>query len=364
MAQLIDDTNCITQHSDGRFEGRIGSGLDENGNQLYRSVFAYSYPSLRQKMKSFSAEMPNDESVDFYASDWLKNAEGTLKESTVERYRGIYEKNIKPVVGSAKCSELTHEQVEKITENCAERSEKTKALMLSVLKLIIDYARSCGCAVRVNLQGFTAVQNKKSELRILSKTELARLSRAVLLAPDLTKACIFLCMNTGIRVGELCALKREDIDFEKNTLSVTKVMQRVQKKDGTSKTEVTVTELSGSNAKRTIPLPKFVIKAIKPLFERICEGCWLTTGTGTSCIEPRTMENRLKRICDSAGLSDVNFLALRHTFAVRCAELGVDSYALSLILGLSSVSQVVKMYYNADMVQVNVLERLGVDDRQ
>ena len=87
--------------------------------------------------------------------------------------------------------------------------------------------------MQVYLQGFTALRNKEPELRILDQTELAKLSAAVLLAPDLTKACIFLCMNTGIRLGELCVLKREDIDFEKKTLSVTEAMQRVQKKDGT-----------------------------------------------------------------------------------------------------------------------------------
>lgn len=67
--------------------------------------------------------------------------------------------------------------------------------------------------MQVNLQGFTAVRNKEPEFRILDRTELAKLSTAVLLVPDLTKACIFLCMNTGIRLGELCALKRENIDF-------------------------------------------------------------------------------------------------------------------------------------------------------
>ena len=128
----------------------------------------------------------------------------------------------------------------------------------------------------------------------------------------------------------------------------------MQRKDGTAKTEVTVTELS----KREIPLPEFVVKTVKPLFEPIYEGCWLYTGTSTSCVEPRTMDNRLKRICHEAGLSDINFLALRHTFATCCAEIGVDSYALSLILGLSNVTQIVKMYYKAGMVMMNVLEKL------
>lgn len=358
MAPLTDITNRITQHSDGQFEGKVPAGFDESGNPVFKSVYAYSYPAVRQKMKSIAAECHNDESVDFYAQEWLKTAEKSLKVSTASRYQRVYDSYIKPVVGDMKCSELNHEQVEKITANCSKCSEKTMALILSVLKLITDYSRSCGCAVQVNLQGFTAVWNKEPELRILNQTELAKLSTAVLLAPDLTKACIFLCMNTGIRLGELCALKREDIDFDNKTLSVTKVMQRVQKKDGTAKTEVTVTELSGSNAQREIPLPEFVVKAVKPLFEPILEGCWLTTGTSTSCVEPRTMENRLKRICDEAGLSDVNFLALRHTFATRCAEIGMDSYALSLILGLSNVTQVVKMYYKAEMAQTNVLEKL------
>lgn len=358
MSLLTDNPNQIIQHPDGQLEGQVYAGVDENGNPVYKSVFAFSYPTLRQKMKSFAAESHNDESVDFYAQEWLKTAEKTLKASTVSRYHRIYDRYIKSVIGKIKCSELNHEQIEKIEENCAKYSEKTMALILSVLKLIADYARSCGCAVQVNLQGFTTVRNKEPKLRILDQTEFAKLSSAVLLSPDLTKACIFLCMNTGIRLGELCALKREDINFDKKTLSVTKVMQRIPKKEGPVKTEVTVTELSGSNAQREIPLPEFVVKVVKPLFEPIGTDCWITTGTKTSYVEPRTMENRLKRICDEAGLFDTNFLTLRHTFATRCAKIGLDSYTLSLILGISNVTQVVKMYYKAEFMQSDILEKL------
>lgn len=355
---VSDIKSSITQRSDGQFEGQVPAGFDENGDTIYKSVVAYNYPSLRHKMKSLAAENQSNETVDFYEQKWLETAERGLKESTSGRYRRIYEKYIKPVIGTLKCSELTHEHIDKIAESCAGCSEKTMALILSVLKLIIDHARSCGCSVQIDLQGFTAVWNKEPELRILDKAEFAKLSTAVLLAPDLTSMCIFLCMNTGIRLGELCALKREDIDFDKKTLSVTKIMQRVQRKSGETKTAVTVTELSGSVAKRVIPVPEFVVKAVRPHFEHIEKGCWLTTGTSTSYVEPRTMENRLKRICDEVELSDINFLALRHTFATRCAEVGVDSYALSLILGLSNVTQVVKMYYKAEMAQMNVLEKL------
>lgn len=347
--------NSIIQRSDGQMEERLQVGLDKGRNQ---STQLYNYPSLHRKMRSAAAYKASDETLDFYKHEWLKSAQDSLKESTSSRYSHIYDKYIKPVAGEMKCAELSQVHIEKIIENCTGYSEKTTALVFSVFKLIIDYAKNCGCAVQLDLHGFTAVGCVEPNLRFLDKTELARLNSAVLLAQDFTGMCIFLCMNTGIRLGELCALKRGDIDFSGRTLSVTKVMQRIQKKDGEAKTAVTVSELSGSNAKRNVPIPQFVIKAIQPQLETLSPEAWLTTGTSDAFTEPRTMENRLKRLCDDIGLSNINFLALRHTFAMRCAEIGVDSYTLSLILGISDVTQVVKMYYKAEMKLADALERL------
>ncbi len=343
--------NSTIQRSGGQTAERLQIDLDKVRNQS-------NYPSLYRKMKYVTANEGSEETLDFYKREWLEAAQNSLKESTCSRYSHIYDKYIKPVAGEMKCAELSQEHIEKIIENCIDYSEKTTALVFSVLKLIIDYAKNCGCAVQLDLHGFTAVGCAKPNLRFLDKTELTQLSSAVLLTHDFTGICIFLCMNTGIRLGELCALKRGDIDFSGRTLSVTKVMQRIQKKDGEARTAVTVSELSGSNAKRTVPIPCFVIKAIQPQFETLSPEAWLTTGTSDAFTEPRTMENRLKRICDDVGLNNINFLALRHTFAMRCAEIGVDAYTLSLILGISDVTQVVKMYYKAEMKLADALERL------
>lgn len=99
-------------------------------------------------MKSIAVEYHNDDSVDFYAQEWFKTAEKSLKASTAGRYQRVYARYIKLVVGEIKCSELNHEQIEKITENCAKCSEKTMELILSVLKLITDYVRAAAAQCR------------------------------------------------------------------------------------------------------------------------------------------------------------------------------------------------------------------------
>ena len=157
---------------------------------------------------------------------------------------------------------------------------------------------------------------------------------------------IYLCLFTGIRVGELCALTWDDISLENNMIHIHRTMQRIQTPDSERKTAILIAKPKSQCSIRDIPIAgalreKLVQQAVK-------EG-YVLTGNKTNYIEPRTMQNRFKAIVERCGIQDVHFHTLRHTFATRCIEVGFDVKSLSEILGHANVSITLNRYVHPSM---------------
>ena len=166
---------------------------------------------------------------------------------------------------------------------------------------------------------------------------------------DRYKMGVFICLYTGIRIGELCALQWKDISFSEKVIVVEHTMQRLQNDDPNAlyKTKIIVTEPKSKASVRTIPLPDFVLNAIKPFLGS--PSAYVLSGNCQEIIEPRTMQNRFKGYLEAGQINDANFHSLRHTFATRCIEAGFDVKTLSEILGHSSVKITLDRYVHSSM---------------
>ena len=166
---------------------------------------------------------------------------------------------------------------------------------------------------------------------------------------DRYKLGVFICLYTGIRIGELCALQWKNISFNEKTIVIENTMQRLQNDDPNSifKTRIIITEPKSKASLRTIPLPDFVLKVIKPFVA--APNAYVLSGKCKSIIEPRTMQNRFKTYLKKGNIDDANFHSLRHTFATRCIEAGFDVKTLSEILGHSSVKITLDRYVHSSM---------------
>ena len=166
---------------------------------------------------------------------------------------------------------------------------------------------------------------------------------------DRYKLGVFICLYTGIRIGELCALRWKDIYLDESVMKIKHTTQRIQKVEDNSciKTHLVITEPKSDSSSRDIPLPGFVIDIIKD-FEYIPEA-YLVTGKINVIPEPRTMQYKFKTYLKEGNIEYVNFHALRHTFATRCVEAGFDIKTLSEILGHSSVKITLEKYVHSSM---------------
>lgn len=356
----------IYKRKDGRWEARYMKGRDEAGKAKYGYLYARSYKEVRQKLLFKLTELPEKEEAErkaekecysFWLNEWLQSTKLRVKASSYIKYRNLAYNHIIPCLGNVSVDQLTTSLIEKSIAQflCAGRKDKKGGLspetVANILYMIKDSLRYAQAEGAIHSCSFHRISVKKSpsEMRVLSNEEEERLLRILLHEMDRYKLGIFLCLYTGIRVGELCALKWKDISLFEKTLTIKGTMQRLQHDAviGTQKTRVVITEPKSSYALRTIPLPMFVVER---LLEFQCQANdFLLTGSEKYYIEPRTMQNRFKAYLKQGKIADANFHSLRHTFATRCIESGFDVKSLSEILGHSSVKLTLDKYVHSSM---------------
>ena len=194
----------------------------------------------------------------------------------------------------------------------------------------------------------------KTDLTILSLEQQKKLEAALLSDLDMTRAGIFISLHTGLRIGEICGLAWEDVDLDSMVIHVRHTVARI-KVDNTTALILDTPKTKAS--KRDIPISSMLLPVLQRL-KRISSNGFVMTGTN-EFMKPRTFEYRYHRILDATGIVSVNYHALRHTFATRCIEVGVDVKSLSEILGHGNVSITLNTYVHSSLeMKRNQLEKL------
>ena len=343
----------IYKRKDGRWEGRYLECYKADGKAKYRSVYASSYTEVKAKLKSFkrSNAPPKVRSycVAKYTAEWLNTVKLDRKESTYCKYRNVCKKHILPYFGGMNIGLISHETVERFLEQklkTEKLSSRTVNGILCVIKLIFAYAQANGADTICNFRTIHVRQTKK-EIRILTLDEQKAFSEYLLSDMSLYKLGVYLSLYTGIRIGELSALKWGNIDTANGIMKIDKTMQRVQTYEEGAKTKVVIAEPKSQCSHREIPLPEFLCALLKDF--KVSDSCFLLSGSSNKYVEPRAMSYQFKKCIRECGLKDVNFHAMRHTFATRCVERNFDIKTLSEILGHSSVKITLDRYVHSSM---------------
>lgn len=219
--------------------------------------------------------------------------------------------------------------------------------ILTLMNALRLYAVKREINVRFTTECIT-IRHDQEAIRVFSCQEEMKLISYLKSHMDRTSVGILICLYTGIRVGELCALQHGDIDLSERTMRIGKTMQRLRiKGDPDKKTVVKILIPKSSHSVRIIPIPGVLVRILDDYDAE--DGAYLLTGSEERYVEPRTMQKRFKRIIEKCGLDDANFHATRHTFATRCVELGFDLKSLSEILGHAGVAITMNKYVHPTM---------------
>ena len=263
-------------------------------------------------------------------------------------YRMKLEKYIFPYLGVLKYEQLTEEVLKEFIDhllNDTVLSAKYVSDILSIIKSVAEYAHKKYGYINIIADIAYPKSQQVESKTTLSKSDVSILLCAVLDNTDLTKLGVLICLYTGIRIGELCALKWSDIDLDSNVLSINRTVQRISENDGKG-TKLIFQPPKSSSSRRLIPLPETLVPLLRS-FEGDKEHFVLSGSS--KCIEPRTMQYRFKSILKRSGLPPVNFHILRHTFATYCMTLGFDIKTLSEILGHSSAQITMRCYIHSSL---------------
>lgn len=285
-----------------------------------------------------------------FCDEWLGEKHNEIRESTFVKYSAILEKHIKPALGDCRLPSLTTARVEEFKRELLEEKNlapKTARDILTVLQSVIRHYAQIFPSSAPSPQ-FHYPKIRGVEMRVLSTNEQQRLTDALLDSPDAVQIGILLALLTGLRLGELCALRWENISLAERTIRICAAVQRLKsgQKD-CAKTRLTLGEPKSDRSWRVIPMSDHMAALCESIL-RADPAAYFLTGT-LRPMEPRTLQYRLKKITRDCEIEGIHFHTLRHTFATRCVEAGFDIKALSEILGHADPSVTLAYYVHSSL---------------
>ena len=313
----------IYKRGDGRWEGRYIRGRTPEGRAQYGYVYAATYSACREKRRQCLRELPREitpsnnmtlpEAVDLFFAE----RERKLKESTVSRYRYVVRQYIQPQLGAAPLYALTEQRVADFYRKLQEQglSAKSTRDVGVLLRAILRMAAKRGCFC-TGLNAELPVY-KKRQVEIFTEPEILRLAHHIVNEPDLTGLGVLLTLNSGLRLGELCALRWLDIDLHAGFLRVEREVQRLYEK---GHTRLVVQPPKSESSLRRIPLPTDILSLLAAHRPENAGSFCLLTSSGDP-LEPRTMQNRYRSLLKRAGVPYRNFHALRHPYVKHTTKI-------------------------------------------
>lgn len=340
----------IYKRKDGRWEGRYKVGFNDLGTAKYRSVYGKTYQEVKLKLAKFKAiPTPQNSSgkltVKELFEEWLSAVKLKVKESTYANYRMKVDKHILPEFGGLRYEQLTVQMLHSFIDNKLKIGLSAKY----VYDIVIVFKSMAKYISRVHgfgnpLADVILPKATKKEMNLFSDIQQKKLCSYLLINTDNTSICVLLSLYKGLRIGEICGLKWEDIDFEKSILTVRRTVQRIR--TGVHGTKLIVDTPKSRSSQRAIPIPAFIMNMLRKF--RSSESFYILSGNAKAA-EPRTMQRKFKSILKKAELPSINYHSLRHMFATNCIKIGFDVKTLSEILGHASVETTLNRYVHSSM---------------
>lgn len=343
----------VYRRKDGLWEARYVKGVDELGRKKYGSVYAHTCGEAKEKRQAAldamvlfgGAQTARNITVGRLVAEWLQINRERVKQSTLRRYEGFNKNHINTMLGSLPAiscgTAVIHGFACRLLESGL--SSISVNAILVFLHSCLKYGQK---EYHLPMPDFVYFPREKEEMRVLSQAEQCRLENYLLEGIDVYKFGVLLTLYTGLRVGELCALRWCDV--EGGTIAVRRTMQRLG--NGAGASEVVVTSPKTKTSARSIPLPPFLCEYVERFRRFSAPDEYVLSAGGRKIVEPRVMQYKFKKYIAAVGIEGATFHTLRHSFATRCIDrYGFDVKTLSEILGHSSVEMTLNRYVHSSM---------------
>jgi len=366
----------IYKRKDGRWEGRYTVGYREDGKQIFKNVLAKTQAECKEKLKAAiaAAKEPPEETptpttytVAQWVDIWYENfIRPNLRETTRNQYECFIRHHIKPYVGAVPLTKLSSLDLQKLYNHLKSNgriqsdhalpnpglSTKTVRSIHMMLSSCLEKAVAERLIPSNPAHGCNIPPKEKQEMKILPPEQIGRFLQEADKAGYLPM--FYLELTSGLRRGELLALLWADVDTANNTISVSKQVIRV---NGALK----VLPPKTKNAARKIVVPKQTIDLLIAEHEQHPDSPLLFPSPKTGGhLDPPAVARKLKTLLKRAGMDEIRFHDLRHTFATVSLQSGVNIKALSHNLGHYSAGFTLDTYTHVTtQMQANAAEKIG-----
>ena len=354
---------CIYKRKDGRWEGRYIAKYDLNGKAKYASVYSKSYLDVKHRLiekKQMIQINEKNTNITFekILYMWLDNRQLKLKLQTYSKYKRLIETHIIPVIGTINIEKVNSTLINKFLFEKSESGNLKSNTGLSpsyvktmsfILTSSLQFAEKEGFCIHYR-NDIVRLSKIQKSFDVLTVHEQKLLESYIEKSKNHIGIGIMLSLYAGLRIGEVCGLKWEDVDLSAKTIHIHRTVCRLNMNDSEKnkpKTMLMLGDAKTLSSDRIIPIPEKLIPIFLQLRTNYTE--FVISGKTYPYMDPRTIQYAFKKCLIDCGVRTINYHTLRHTFATRCIESGMDIKSLSEILGHASVNITLNTYVHSSM---------------
>ena len=293
----------------------------------------------------------NKKTIREIAEAWKEYKRPYVKQSTMAAYVLILENHVLPEFGD---NDSLHEHdvqafvLKKIEHGLSAKSVKD---ILVVLKMVMKFGVKNEWMNHYEWDIKFPVNSQPKELEVLSVANHKKILDYVQHNFTFMSLGIYISLSTGLRIGEICALKWSDINVADGKITVQRTIERIYMVEGEKKhTQLVINTPKTVNSCREIPISKELLAMVKPMKKVVNADFYVLTNEDKPT-EPRTYRNYYNRLMEKLDIPKLKYHGLRHSFATRCIEAGCDYKTVSVLLGHSNISTTLNLYVHPNMEQ-------------
>ena len=289
-----------------------------------------------------------------WLEQWLKGKSAKVKESSYSSYKINIDTHIIPLLGDREIEEIDEDLLQDVLDSMEQSGNRKTGQKLSektikeVIRLVTTTIKAYCKKNKIPAPFFDDLEFAKSggnTCEVFTKDEQRKLVSVLIKAKKPKAVGVGLGLLEGMRIGEIAALKWDDINMDEQLIEVRGTLQRIYRNSegAETKSQIVIGTPKTMNSQRKIPFGSTVLFMLQSIMPDSSEGKYVLTGTNKP-MEPRNLRAYYYKLLKENGLRKLKFHSLRHTFGTKCITCGVDPATLCKIMGHANPTITINLY--------------------